>query len=67
MGKKITSSSAHPLSNLITKSITVNSSHSVLDFREYIGKGVEGTVAGRYIKIVSVSFVNFTGKLSDMH
>jgi Cu+-exporting ATPase len=65
--KKITSSSAHPLSNLITKSITVNSSHSVLDFREYTGKGVEGTVAGRYIKIGSVSFVNFTGKLSDMH
>jgi Cu+-exporting ATPase len=65
--KKITSSSAHPLSNLITKSIAVNSSHSVLDFREYTGKGVEGTVAGRYIKIGSVSFVNFTGKLSDMH
>jgi Cu+-exporting ATPase len=65
--KKITSSSAHPLSNLITKSIAVNSSHSVSDFREYTGKGVEGTVAGRYIKIGSVAFVNFTGKLSDMH
>lgn len=65
--KKITSSSAHPLSNLITKSISVNSSHSVSDFREYTGKGVEGTVAGRYIKIGSVAFVDFTGKLSDMH
>ena len=64
--KKVTSSSAHPLSNLITKNIAFNSTLPALHFREYPGKGVEGTVAGKEIKVGSAAFVDFTGKLNDM-
>ncbi len=64
--KKVTSSSAHPLSNLITKSIAHHSTLPVLRFREYPGRGVEGTVAGKEIKVGSAAFVGFTGKLSDI-
>ncbi|MBS1556668.1 MAG: heavy metal translocating P-type ATPase metal-binding domain-containing protein [Bacteroidetes bacterium] len=64
--KKVTSSSAHPLSNLITKNISFNSTLALRHFREYPGKGVEGTVAGKEIKIGSAAFVDFTGKLNDM-
>ncbi|MFM8832935.1 MAG: HAD family hydrolase, partial [Cytophagales bacterium] len=64
--KKVTSASAHPLSNLITKNISFNSTLALRHFREYPGKGVEGTVAGKEIKVGSAAFVDFTGKLNDM-
>ncbi|MFN7328817.1 MAG: hypothetical protein ACK5UP_04855, partial [Bacteroidota bacterium] len=35
--KKVTSSSAHPLSNLITKNISFNSTLALRHFREYPG------------------------------
>ncbi|MFM7858818.1 MAG: heavy metal translocating P-type ATPase, partial [Flammeovirgaceae bacterium] len=65
--KCITSSSAHPLSNLITKSISLSSTQTVLYFREYPGKGAEGNVAGKAIKIGSADFVGFYDKLNDRH
>lgn len=64
--KRVTSSSAHPLSNLITKNISFNSTLPLLHFREYPGKGVEGSVAGKEIKVGSAAYVGFTGKLNDM-
>ena len=64
--KLLTSSSAHPLSNLITKSIAVSSSSTVTGFKEFIGKGVEGIIHGKEIRIGSSSFAHFDEKLADL-
>jgi P-type Cu+ transporter len=63
--KLITSSSTHPLSNLISKSISQSSSATLNSFKEKAGNGLEAKVAGHVIKIVSASFVGFVGQLSN--
>jgi P-type Cu+ transporter len=62
---RITSSSTHPLSNLISKSISLSSTATLNSFKEKAGNGLEAKVAGHIIKIGSASFVGFAGQLSN--
>jgi Cu+-exporting ATPase len=55
--KCLTNSSTHPLSAIITKSISGPSDLPVQNFRELPGKGIEGEVDGHTIKIGSSGFV----------
>lgn len=55
--KILTSYSTHPLSNLITISISGQTSATVKDFRELPGNGIEGIVDGHLIRIGSSFFV----------
>jgi len=64
--KTLTSSSSHPLSNLITKSIKVNSSSTVTDFFEKPGRGIEGNMDGHHIVVGSAEYVKFTGVLPEI-
>lgn len=64
--KVLTSSSSHPLSNLITKSIDINVSMAVAGFSERPGKGIEGNFDGQLIKVGSAAFVNFDGNLPEL-
>ncbi len=64
--KTLTSSSSHPLSNLITKSIKVNSMAPVADFFEKPGRGIEGKIEGHRIVVGSATYVNFYGILPEL-
>jgi Cu+-exporting ATPase len=54
--KSLTMNSVHPLSQLISKSIKAKKLLSVENFHEYAGKGIEGTIEGKKIKIGSAEF-----------
>lgn len=64
--KTLTSSSSHPLSNLIAKSIKVNSPSPVTDFFEKPGRGIEGNIGGHHIVVGSAEYVTFTGVLPEI-
>ncbi len=64
--KTLTSSSSHPLSNLITKSIKLNSSAPVTDFFEKPGRGIEGKIGGCHLVVGSAEFVKFDGVLPEL-
>jgi len=64
--KTLTSSSSHPLSNLITKSIRINSSAPVTDFFEKPGHGIEGKIGGHQLVIGSAGYVKFNGVLPEL-
>jgi Cu+-exporting ATPase len=55
--KTLTSYSTHPLSIIISKSITLSSPESVTEFKELPGQGIEGIINRIYIKVGSASFV----------
>lgn len=55
--KAITSASTHPLSTLISKSISGSFHSAITDFKEYPGKGIEATINDTLIRIGSASFV----------
>ncbi len=57
----LTASSSHPLSKLITQSITTQSHLQVSRFMERTGKGVEGMVSGHAIRVGSATYVGFSG------
>lgn len=61
--KQLTSSSTHPLSSLVSKSIQGNSSEVLSKFKEIPGKGIEGCVANHVFKVGSAVFVGFGGCL----
>lgn len=63
--KSLTSASTHPLSNLISRSITRNSNLTIEHFQERPGLGLEGKLAGVSIKIGSAPFTGFNGDLND--
>lgn len=54
--KSLTSSSTHPLSSLVSRSIDPTSTSPVEDFIERPGKGIQGKIAGSEIKVGSASF-----------
>jgi P-type Cu+ transporter len=54
---KLTGYSTHPLSNLLHHHLKGNIAADVLDYREIPGKGIEGTIQDKLIKIGSASFV----------
>jgi P-type Cu+ transporter len=58
--KSIAGQSAHPLSKLIYSELLPEASEitAVEDFKEYVGQGLEATVAGMELKIGSADFIN---------
>lgn len=64
--KTLTSSSSHPLSNLITKSIKGNAAVPVTDFSEKPGRGIEGKINGHHLLVGSALYVNFEGTLPEL-
>ncbi len=64
--KTLTSFSSHPLSNLITKSIKVNTISSVSDFFEKPGRGIEGKIDGHHMVVGAAEYVNFNGILPEL-
>lgn len=64
--KVLTSSSTHPLSNLITKSIKSNSTYGVTDFFEKPGRGIQGIIEGRYIQVGSADYIKYEGILPEI-
>jgi len=64
--KTLTSSSTHPLSNLITRSVKVNSTAPVIDFFEKPGRGIEGKIADHHIVVGSAEYVKFEGVLPEL-
>jgi P-type Cu+ transporter len=61
--KLLTSSSTHPLSTLISKSIKGKSARDLAEFRELPGKGIESRVENRMYKVGSAAFVGFAKSL----
>ena len=55
--KTLTNSSTHPLSSIISKSISGRTDASIQNFRELPGQGVEGVVEGHHLKVGSADFV----------
>ncbi|NJN41338.1 MAG: HAD-IC family P-type ATPase [Flammeovirgaceae bacterium] len=53
----LTAASIHPLSVLISKSISTEASGAIENFEEFVGEGVEGIVNGCFYKIGSAQFV----------
>jgi Cu+-exporting ATPase len=64
--KTLTSSSSHPLSNLITQSIPGKIHEELTGFFEKPGQGIGGIMAGHTICIGSAMFVGFNGSLPDL-
>ncbi len=64
--KKLTSSSSHPLSNLITQSIEGNYAAELFDFSETPGRGLQAAVDGHVVRVGSALYVGFTGQAEDL-
>ncbi len=60
--KLLTSSSTHPLSSMITKTIRGSVSEKVSEFKEVPGKGIQGVVNGRFVQVGSPHFVGCNPK-----
>ena len=55
--KRLTMSSPHPLSTIIANSIEEHPSEKISYFREFPGKGIQGMVNGKFVKLGSADFV----------
>ena len=64
--KVLTAASTHPLSMIISRSIHTDTTQDLLNFKELPGKGVQGLVGKKFIKVGSAEFVGFQEKL-DPH
>lgn len=62
--KTLTSYSTHPLSVQISKSISLGLAETVVDFKEFVGKGIQGSINGRLFKVGSANFVGAITKQS---
>jgi Cu+-exporting ATPase len=56
--KSVLRESNHPLSRLLYDKIKTDNLKQVSDFKEIMGKGIEGTVEGKFIQLGSADFVN---------
>ena len=56
--KSILRESNHPLSRLLYNKIITDNLKQVSNFKEILGKGIEGTVEGKFIQLGSADFVN---------
>ena len=63
--KFLTSCSTHPLSSLIAKSIRGKPAEGVINFREWPGQGIEGTLKGHFYRIGSSAFVGYSGEKTE--
>ncbi|HEX6889372.1 MAG TPA: HAD-IC family P-type ATPase, partial [Chryseolinea sp.] len=57
--KLLTSCSTHPLSAIVSRSITGTSLSAITGYREIPGKGIEATINGRRVQVGSAEFVGF--------
>jgi P-type Cu+ transporter len=57
--KLITSSSTHPLSAIITKSIKSESAKRLSYFKEIPGKGIQAMISGHFVQVGSAEFVGY--------
>ena len=57
--KALANSSTHPLSQLVSQSISFESLETITDFSEIPSKGIQGVIANHLIKLGSPSFVSF--------
>jgi Cu+-exporting ATPase len=57
--KLLTSCSTHPLSGIVSRSILGEPTSTISDFKEIQGKGIQGTINGREIKVGSARFLGF--------
>ncbi len=64
--KTLTSSSTHPLSNLISKSLNAVSTVPVKEFKERAGKGIEGMFEDNFVQVGSAEFTGFVGTKGDL-
>ena len=62
---QLTSYSTHPLSQLINKHVSGGSA-VVSEFKELQGKGIQGSIEGREIKIGSATFVDHSEIIGEM-
>jgi Cu+-exporting ATPase len=62
--KCLTHSSTHPLSAIITKSISGQAAQHIQNFRELPGKGIEGQIEDHTIKIGSAEFAGMDAVLN---
>jgi len=60
--KTLADTSTHPLSRLVSKSISSESLELVKSFSEVPSKGIQGIIANHAIKLGSSSFVGFEGE-----
>jgi Cu+-exporting ATPase len=63
--KQITSASTHPLSNLVSRSISQVSHDTMVNFKEFPGRGIQAEIDGSMIKIGSAAFTGFQKFISD--
>lgn len=63
---QLTASSTHPLSTLITRSITITSHQKIEAYRELPGKGIEASIEGHRILVGSQMFVGVTDTSNDL-
>ena len=56
--KSLVRNSSHPLSGVINNYLESEHFNIIEDYKETIGKGIEGTIDGNYIKIGSAEFIN---------
>jgi len=61
--KLLSAASTHPLSSLITKSISGNSEGEMTAFKEIPGQGVQALIDGKFIQVGSAAFVGFQEKV----
>lgn len=62
--KLLTEASTHPLSLLVTKSISGKPGFKLSSFEEFSGKGIQGMVNGKFIQAGSAEFVGCDKKVS---
>lgn len=56
--KALIKNSSHPLSRALYKKLNVSDDLTIINYKEYIGKGQEGEVDGHIIKVGSRSFLD---------
>lgn len=61
----LTAGSAHPLSAMISKAISLRSPEVITDFKEIPGKGIQGVIDGRLFRVGSREFVGLTEKFAQ--
>jgi len=62
--KSLLRESNHPLSRILYEKIKTDNFKQVTNFNEILGKGIEGTVDGKIIRLGSADFVNTAAKYS---
>lgn len=62
------SQSSHPVSRQILRHLNLRGAlPEVLDFKEWVGKGIEGKVRGQQLRIGSEAFIHATGSTPTRH